>query len=119
MILLLYSPPRNSPTDPPGLDEPSLCLLSYLEKGIQTLVAQGRSTKTISMIMWTRTSRLSIKISLSLCLLSIRCPPPPRGPMATGMPRSSDAAAPYRVTSLIRNRPPPQGHPRAPGMVLL
>ena len=28
-------------------------------------VAQGRSTKMISMIMWTRTSRLSIKISLS------------------------------------------------------
>jgi len=37
----------------------------YLEKGIQTPVAQGRSTKIISMIMWTRTSRLSIKISLS------------------------------------------------------
>jgi len=30
-------------------------------------MAQGRSTKTISMIKWTRTSRLSIKISLSLC----------------------------------------------------
>ena len=29
-------------------------------------MAQGRSTKTISMIKWTRTIRLSIKISLSL-----------------------------------------------------
>ena len=29
-------------------------------------MAQGRSTKIISMIMWTRTSRLSIKISLSV-----------------------------------------------------
>ena len=28
-------------------------------------MAQGRSTKIISMIMWTRTSRLSIKVSLS------------------------------------------------------
>ena len=35
--------------------------------GIQTPVAQGRSTKTIPMIEWTRTSRLSIKMSLSLC----------------------------------------------------
>ena len=39
---------------------------SYLEKGIQTPVAQGRSTKIISMIKWTRTRRLSIKISLSV-----------------------------------------------------
>ena len=38
----------------------------YLEKGIQTPVAQGRSTKIIPMIMWTRAGRLSIKISLSL-----------------------------------------------------
>ena len=37
----------------------------YLEQGIQTAVAQGRSTKIILMIMWTRTSRLSKKISLS------------------------------------------------------
>jgi len=34
------------------------------EKGIQTLMALGRSTKIISMIKWIRTSRLSIKISL-------------------------------------------------------
>jgi len=32
----------------------------YLEKGIQTPMAQGRSTKIISMIKWIRTSRLSI-----------------------------------------------------------
>jgi hypothetical protein len=32
---------------------------------LQTPVAQGRSTKLISTIKWTRTSRLSIKISLS------------------------------------------------------
>ena len=37
-----------------------------MEKGIQTPMAQGRSTKIISMITWIRTSRLSIKNSLSL-----------------------------------------------------
>ena len=37
----------------------------YLEKGIQTPMAQGRSTKTISMIKWIRTSRLSRKNALS------------------------------------------------------
>jgi len=36
-----------------------------LEKGIQTPMAQGRSTEIISMIKWTRTSSLSITISLS------------------------------------------------------
>ena len=30
----------------------------YLEKGIQTPMAKGRSTKIISMIKWIRTSRL-------------------------------------------------------------
>ena len=38
---------------------------SDLEKGIQTPMAQGRSTKIISMIRWIRTSRLSMKNSLS------------------------------------------------------
>jgi hypothetical protein len=38
----------------------------YLETGIQTPMAQGRSTKIISIIQWIRTSRLSIKKSLSL-----------------------------------------------------
>ena len=37
------------------------------ESGIQTLMAQGRSTTVISMIQWTRTSRLSI--NMSLCLI--------------------------------------------------
>ena len=37
----------------------------FLEKGIQTPMAQGRSTKLISMIQKIRTSRLSIDISLS------------------------------------------------------
>ena len=36
--------------------------------GIQTPMAQGRSTKIISMIKWIRTSRLSIKNSFSLIL---------------------------------------------------
>jgi len=36
------------------------------EKGIQTPMAQGRSTIIISMIKWIRTSRLLIKNSLSL-----------------------------------------------------
>jgi len=39
-------------------------IYGYLGKGIQTLLAQGRSTKIISMIKWIRTSRLSIKNSL-------------------------------------------------------
>ena len=38
----------------------------YLEKGIQTFMVQGRSTQIISMIVWIRTSRLSIKNSPSL-----------------------------------------------------
>jgi hypothetical protein len=38
----------------------------YLEKGIQTPMARDRSTKIILMIKWIRTSRLSIKNSLSL-----------------------------------------------------
>ena len=36
------------------------------ELAIQTPMAQGRSTTIISMIQWTRTGRLSTKISLSL-----------------------------------------------------
>ena len=40
-------------------------MYGYLEKGIQIPMAQGRSTKIISMIKWIRTSRLSIKNSLS------------------------------------------------------
>ena len=39
-------------------------LLGYLEKGIQTPMAQGRSTKIISMIKLIRTSILSMKKSL-------------------------------------------------------
>ena len=35
-----------------------------LERGIQTPMAHGRSTKIISIIKWIRTSRLSIKNSL-------------------------------------------------------
>ena len=43
----------------------------YLEKRIQTPMAQGRSTHIISMIKWIRTSTLSIKSSLSKqCLLA-------------------------------------------------
>jgi len=34
-------------------------------KGIETPMAQGRSSKIISMVQWIRTSRLSIKNSLS------------------------------------------------------
>ena len=36
------------------------------EKGIQIPMAQGRSTTTISMIEWIRTSRFSIENSLSI-----------------------------------------------------
>ena len=35
-------------------------------KGIQTPIAQGRSTEIISMIKWIRTSRLSMNSSVSL-----------------------------------------------------
>jgi len=45
----------------------------YLEKEIQPPMEQGQSTKTISMIKWIRTSRLSIKNTLSG--RSIVCPP--------------------------------------------
>jgi len=40
-------------------------MYGYLETGIQTPMAQGRSTEIISMIRWIRISRLSIKNSLS------------------------------------------------------
>jgi hypothetical protein len=36
-------------------------ILGYLEKGIETPMAQGRSTKVILMIKWIRTRRLSVK----------------------------------------------------------
>ena len=38
---------------------------STRKSGIQTPMAQGRSTTIVSMIQWTRTSRLSIRIFLS------------------------------------------------------
>ena len=41
-------------------------MLGYLEQGIQTPMAQGRSAKIIETIKWVRTSRLSINDSLSL-----------------------------------------------------
>ena len=40
----------------------------YLEKGVQTLMAQGWSTEAISMIKWIRTSKLSMTDSLSVGL---------------------------------------------------
>ena len=40
-------------------------ILGYLQKGIQTPMAQGRSTNIISKMKWIRTSRLSMKNSLS------------------------------------------------------
>ena len=39
-------------------------IVGFLEKGIQTPMAQGWSAKIISMIKWIRTSRLSMKNSL-------------------------------------------------------
>ena len=44
-----------------GLSAPPLTISGYLEKGIQTRMAQGRSTKIISLIKLFRTTRLSIK----------------------------------------------------------
>ena len=43
-----------------------------MERRIQTPIAQGRPTKNFSMIQWIRTSRLSMKNSLSLERLSTR-----------------------------------------------
>ena len=43
-------------------------ILEHLGKGIQTPMAQGRSTKIISMIKWIWTIRLSIKNYLSLAV---------------------------------------------------
>ena len=40
----------------------------YLEQGIQTSMAQGRSTEIILIIKWIRTSRLSINNSLPLLI---------------------------------------------------
>ena len=45
-------------------------ILGYLKKGVQTPMAQGRSTEIVSMIKWIRTSRLSKKNSLSLAAVS-------------------------------------------------
>ena len=62
--------PFTSSCKPEGLSTKSLRkvdIYGYLEKGIQTPMAQDRSTKVISMIKWIRTSRLSEKNSLSLC----------------------------------------------------
>ena len=42
-----------------------------MEKGIQIPMAQGQSTKIMSTIEWIRTSRLSIKNSLSLLGTSV------------------------------------------------
>ena len=39
-------------------------IYGYLETGIQTPMAQGRSTQIIAMIKWIRTSRLSITLSV-------------------------------------------------------
>ena len=39
-------------------------IAGHQKKGIQAPMAQGRSTKVISMIKWIRTNRLSIKNSL-------------------------------------------------------
>jgi len=83
------------------------------EEEIQTPMAQGRSTKTISMIQWIRTSRLSISDSLSLWGVGLRgrawplaapaffffffFPPPPTG-HDTG--RVSASNRPFQVLDL-------------------
>ena len=49
-------------------------MLGYLEKGIQTPMAQGRSTEIIRVTKWIRTSRLSLKHPLSGCRWPARPP---------------------------------------------
>ena len=59
----LQERPNGSKNDP-GITLEGPFVVGF--EGIQTPMAQGRSTKIISMIKWIRTSRLSIKNSLSL-----------------------------------------------------
>ena len=49
-----------------GVGRASGARSARVARGIQTAMAQGRSTQIISMIKWIRTSRLSIDNSLSL-----------------------------------------------------
>ena len=55
------------PQTAPGASLLGRLIQGYLAKGIQTPMAQGRSTKIISMIKQIQTSRLSMKNSLSAC----------------------------------------------------
>ena len=76
---------------------------------IQTPMAQGRSTKIISMIRWVRTSRFSIKKSLYERGTPVIVPNLP----LCALPRENTGAPYFRVglyrgTSLIRNRPTPR-----------
>ena len=78
------------------------------DEGVQTPMAQGRSTKIISMIKWIRTSKLSIKISLSLILectatTMLRMLSPRRL-----ISREAGSSHPmhYKGTSIVRNSVP-------------
>ena len=73
-------------------------MLGYMEKGIQTPMAQGRSTKIIEMIKLIRTSRLSIKKFLSLLIRERRRR---AARTARDLPEP-----PYCGTSVIRNSAP-------------
>ena len=65
-----------------------------LEKGIETPMAQGWSTKIISKNEWVRTSRLSIKNSLSLALTAVGR----RDPIG-GFREADEVAVPGRVSN--------------------
>ena len=62
-MLGVWYKPVNFGAESGGRSRIGRYVLGYLEKGIQTPMAQGRSTKIISMMKWSWTGRLSIKKS--------------------------------------------------------
>ena len=78
---------------PPALSPETHIRFEYLKRGIQTPMAQGRSTKIISMMKWIRSSRLSIKKYISRMHLP-------------ATPQASPASSACTCTM-----PPPPAHP--------
>ena len=71
--------------------------LGYLEKGIQTPMAQGRSTKIISMIKWIRTSRLSRNNSLTLSFVEQATEGEANGRLSSAADRLEQVCAIFHV----------------------
>jgi hypothetical protein len=73
-------------------------ILGYLKKTIDLPWRKG-GPNIISMIEWTRTSRLSIKNSLSVGFTSAHLPP---APPPTAHPASPSVPPPVAIVNLIR-----------------